>query len=112
MILHHYQSNSGKDFILDYIKSLPEEEKVDGFSVLEYLENDELEKIKFKRWQKKIYEVYFFKHNRIFYVVADKNNMYLLHACQKQKNKTEMKDRKVIIKRAKEVGKLLGNTFI
>lgn len=112
MILHHYQSDSGKDFILEYIKSLPENEKVDGFSVLEYLENDELEKVKFKRWQKKVYEVYFFKHNRIFYVIADQNNMYLLHACQKQKNKTETKDRKIVIKRAKEVGKLLGKTFI
>lgn len=112
MILHNYQTNSGKDVILDYIKSLPEDEKVDGFSVLQCLENDEMDKIKSKRWQKKIYEVYFFKHNRIFYVITDKDNIYLLHVCRKQKNKTEKKDSKIVIKRAKELEKILGKTFI
>ena len=45
MILHHYQSNSGKDLILDYIKSLPDDEQTDGFSVLECLEKGKMEKI-------------------------------------------------------------------
>lgn len=112
MILHHYQSASGKDLILEYMKSLPVAERIDGFSVLENLENDELEKVKFKRWNKKVYEVYFYKDNRIFYVVADENNMYLLHACRKQKNQTEKKDKKIVIKRAKELGKILGKSFV
>lgn len=38
--------------------------------------------------------------------------MYLLHACRKQKNQTEKKDRKLVIKRAREIGKLLGKIFI
>ena len=38
--------------------------------------------------------------------------MYLLHACRKQKNQTEKKDKKIVIKRAKEIGKFLGKTFI
>lgn len=38
--------------------------------------------------------------------------MYLLHACRKQKNKTEKKDRRIVIKRAKEIGSLLKKTFI
>lgn len=112
VILHHYQSNSGKDLILDYIKSLPDDEQADGFSVLECLENGEMDKIRFKRWEKKVYEVYFYRDNRIFYVVTDGENMYLLHACRKQKNQTEKKDKKLVIKRAKEIGKLLGKTFI
>lgn len=112
MILNHYQSNSGKDLILEYVKSLPDDEKADGFSVLQCLENGEMDKIRFKRWQKKIYEVYFYKDNRIFYVVADENNMYLLHACRKQKNQTEKKDKKLVIKRAKELEKILGKTFV
>lgn len=112
MVLHHYQSSSGKDLILEYIKSLTDDEKTDGFSVLQCLQNDEMDKIKFKRWEKKVYEVYFYKDNRIFYVVADGKNMYLLHACRKQKNQTEKKDKKIVIKRAKEIGKLLGKTFI
>lgn len=112
MVLHHYQSGSGKDLILEYVKSLPDDEKTDGFSVLQCLQNDEMDKIKFKRWEKKVYEVYFYRDNRIFYVIADGTNMYLLHACRKQKNQTEKKDRKIVIKRAREIGKLLGKTFI
>lgn len=85
---------------------------MDAFSVLECLENDKMNEVTFKRWEKKIYEVYFYKHNRIFYVVADKENMYLLHACRKQKNQTEKRDKKIVVKRAKELGKLLGKNFI
>lgn len=112
MVLHSYCSASGKDLILDYINNLPENEKTDGFSVMEYMEKGEFDKIKFKRWEKKVYEVYFQKHNRIFYITVDKENIYLLHACRKQKNKTEKNDAKIVRKRAKELGKHLGKAFI
>lgn len=52
------------------------DEQVDGYSVLQHLERGEFDKIFFKQWEKKIYEVYFQKHNRIFYIVADKENIY------------------------------------
>ena len=112
MILHSYFSNSGRDLILDYINSLPEEEKTDGLSVMECMENGEFEKIKFKQWEKKVYEVYLQKHNRIFYITVDQDNIYLLHACRKQKNKTEKIDAKIVRKRATELGKLLNKKFI
>ena len=112
MTLHSYYSNSGKDLILDYINNLPENEKIDGFSVMECMEKGEFDKIRFKHWKKKVYEVYFQKHNRIFYIVVDKENIYLLHACRKQKNKTEKTDAKIVRKRASELGKYLGKTFI
>ena len=41
-------------------------------------------------------------------MTIDSNNIYLLHACRKQKNQTEKKDKKIVIKRAKELGKALG----
>ena len=112
MKLHHYFSNSGRDLILEYLHSLPEDEEADGLSVLKCLKDEEMDKIRFKRWEKKVYEVYFYKDNRIFYVVADGENMYLLHACRKQKNQTEKVDKKIVIKRAKELGKQLGKVFI
>lgn len=62
--------------------------------------------------KKKVYEVYFQKHNRIFYIAVDKENIYLLHACHKQKNKTERKDKKLVRKRASELGGQLGKKFI
>ena len=99
MILHPYYSSSGRNLIYDYIDSLPVKEQVDGYTVLQ-------------PWEKKIYEVYFQKHNRIFYIMKDKENIYLLHACRKQKNKTEKKDAHIVRKRAKELNKMLGKKFI
>lgn len=112
MTLHSYYSNSGRDLILEYVNSLPEDERTDALSVMQSMEKGEFDKIKFKRWEKKVYEVYFLKHNRIFYITVDKENIYLLHACRKQKNKTEKTDQKIVRKRASELGKQLGKTFI
>lgn len=112
MTLHSYYSNAGKDLILEYINSLPASEKVDGLTVMGYMEKGEFDKILFKRWEKKVYEVYFQKNNRIFYIAVDKENIYLLHACRKQKNKTEKTDANIVRKRAKELGRELKKKFI
>ena len=92
MNLSYYKTSSGKNVIIEYIDKLTIEEQVDAYSVLEKMENGEFESIKHKRWEKKIREVYFYKHNRIFYITVDGNDIYLLHACKKQKNKTEKKE--------------------
>ena len=42
MEIHTYKTAGGKDLIIDYIKSLSKQETIDGFSVLECFENDEL----------------------------------------------------------------------
>lgn len=112
MKIHSYESSGGKDLIMDYIMNLTEDEKVDGLSVLEDMENGKIECLMMKRWDGKVWEVYFRKHNRIFYVTVDGTDIYLLHACRKQKNKTEKKDKNIVIKRAKELGKFLNKTFI
>ena len=70
MILHNYLSNSGRDLIYEYINSLPEAEKIDGYTVLQHMEKGEFDKILFKRWEKKVYEVYFQKNNRVFYICS------------------------------------------
>lgn len=107
-----YESKSGKVKVFDFIDSLPVKERVDAYSVLRCMEMGEMNKIMHKQWQKKIHEVYFYKFNRIFYVIVENEKIYLLHACKKQKNKTEKKDKKIIESRAKELGKLLGKKFI
>ena len=83
MILHPYYSSSGRNLIYDYIDSLPVKEQVDGYTVLQHMEKGEFDKIFFKPWEKKIYEVYFQKHNRIFYIMKDKENRKI-----KRKRKT------------------------
>lgn len=46
------------------------------------------------------------------YVVADGDNVYLVHACKKQKGKAEKFELDKAIKRVKELEKELGKRFI
>ena len=39
----------------------------------------------------------------MFYVIFDSDNIYILHACKKQKNKAEKIDKNKAISRAKEL---------
>ena len=112
MNVYRYKSTGGKDLILEYIKSLSKSEIADGLSVLEKFDSGELDMLDIKTWQGKINEVYFYRHNRIFYVIVDGQDVYLLHACRKQKNKTEKRDGEIVIKRAKILGEQLSKKFI
>lgn len=112
MNIHRYQTTSGRDLIKEYIDGLSESERVDAYYVMQCMENDRMEELYTKPWQDKIWEVYFYKHNRIFYVAINGTDIYLLHACRKQKNKTERKDAKVVIDRAKELGQILGKRIV
>ena len=112
MKVHTYENSSGKDLIKKYIDKLSKKEQVDGYSVLQAFEDDRIDELNIKPWQGKVWEVYFYKHNRIFYVTIDNEDVYLLHACRKQKNKTESTDKNIVISRAKELGRLLNKSFI
>jgi len=103
MNVHNYETSGGKDLILDYIMSLSKPEIIDGLTVLKRFEDDDLDMLNRKQWRGKIWEVYFYKSNRIFCVAIDKKDAYILHACRKQKNKTEKVDSDIVIKRAKEL---------
>ena len=112
MEVHNYTTTGGKDLIQEYIDKLPANEAADGASVLKSLEDDKLDELRVEHWQGKIYEIYFYRHNRIFYVTIEDTDIYLLHACKKQKNKTEKKDARIVISRAKELGNELSKKFI
>ena len=112
MKLHPYVTTGGKNLILDYIDDLNNDEMIDGYSVLMKLAQKKFNELTIKKWRGKISEVYFYKHNRIFYVAIDNEDMYLIHACRKQKNKTETKDSQIIIKRTKELEEKLSLKLI
>jgi len=112
MKIHHYKTAGGKDLIHDYLNKISKKEKIDGLSVLEKLEDERFSELDIKPWRGKISEVYFHRDNRLFYVIADGKNIYVLHACRKQKNKTEIKDADKIMERAKKVGENLNKNFI
>ena len=51
----------------------------------------------------KIWEIKFRRHNRIFYVLLDEKNLYLLHACKKQKGRAEKFELDKARSRSKEI---------
>lgn len=106
MIVHTYRTSGGKDLIREFINSLTHEERVEGLFILERLENgsiDELDSLNIKKLEGKIWEIKFWKFNRIFYVLEKDDNIYLLHACKKQKNSAELIDKRLAQRRAKEI---------
>ena len=52
--------------------------------------------------QGKLWEIKF-ADNRIMYIVVDKDNVYFLHACKKQKGKAERFELDKALRRAKEL---------
>ena len=87
-----YQTNGGKNLILDYILSLPTKEKEEGLTIIKKLTDegkDALDELDTRQIEGKLWEIKFHRHNRIFYCLVSDENIYLLHACQKQKDKAE-----------------------
>jgi len=92
MNVHHYVTRGGKDLIFEYIDGLPKNEKAEGLIILEKLEDEglaALDVLNTRQLRGKLWEIKFYDNNRIMYVVADEDNMYLVHACKKQKGKAE-----------------------
>ena len=112
MKIYTYENANGKDLIRKYINKLSRDEQIDAYSVLQAFEEDRINELNTKVWQGKIWEAYFYKHNRIFYIVVENQKVYLLHACRKQKNKTEARDKNIVIKRAKELENELNKKFL
>lgn len=109
MIVVTFKSAGGKDLIIDFIDSLDKLESAEGYLLLEHLEEIEcIDDCIFytKKIQEKVWEIKFKNHNRIFYVLSNESTIYLLHACKKQKNKTERHDKELAIKRANEIKKI------
>lgn len=106
MNIHTYETAGGKDLIRNYLDSLSANESAEGYHIIELLENDGLEALdtlNTRQLDKKLWEIKFYRHNRIMYLVADQNNMYLLHACKKQKGKAEKFELETAKRRAKEI---------
>lgn len=115
MYVHHYVTSGGKDLILEYIDKLPKLERAEGLTILERLENEGLEALEVlntRQLKIKLWEIKFFNSNRIMYVIADGENIYLVHVCKKQKGKAEKFELFKAIRRVKELEKELGKKFI
>jgi len=103
MRIKTYKTSGGKDLILKYIDDLPREEMLEGYSIIKRLKYDGLNGLLTRQIKGKVWEIKFYRHNRIFYVVVEKDFIYLLHACKKQKGKAEKFEVDTALKRAKEI---------
>ena len=109
MNIHSYFTAGGKDLISEYLDNLPRSEKVEGYFILERLEMegiDYLNNLNTRQIEGKLWEIKFRRHNRIFYIIVDGDNLYLLHACKKQKGKAEIFELEKAKKRAKEISSI------
>jgi len=106
MKVHTYITAGGKDLIRNYIDSLPVKEQAEGYYIIRQLEKmgvSGLEFFKTRQIKDKVWEIKFYRHNRIFYVLVDSENIYLLHACKKQKGKARKSDIKKALTRVKDI---------
>ena len=102
-MIHCYKTSGGKNVIVSFINKLEKRDREDLLALLAELEKDilgTLSTVKTRKIKDPVLEI---KLNsvRIFYALKD-SDIYLLHACMKQKNKTESKDKECALKRAKQ----------
>ncbi|MBT9147761.1 MAG: hypothetical protein DDT32_01526 [Syntrophomonadaceae bacterium] len=101
-----YKTAGGKNLIISYLNQLPEQESAEGFYILAKLEEEGisfLKTLETRQLDGKLWEIKFHQHNRIMYIVLDKDNMYLVHACKKQKGRAEKHELDKARKRSKQL---------
>ena len=104
--IHDYHTAAGKDLIKEYLHSLPQHEMYIGYHIRHMLGSkglSALEELDTRQLAGKLWEIKF-SQNRIMYIIADSNNIYMLHACKKQKGKAEQFEVDTAKRRAKEQG--------
>ncbi|MCH4200558.1 MAG: type II toxin-antitoxin system RelE/ParE family toxin [Clostridium tyrobutyricum] len=115
MNIWDYETSGGKDLINGYLDNLPCDESAEGYRIKQLLEDEGLKALDLldtRQLRSKLWEIKFNYKDRFMYVVADKNNFYILHACKKQKGKAEKIELDKAIKRAKELGRCLNKKFV
>jgi phage-related protein len=101
-----YQTAGGKNLIKEYLSALPKIERDVGYHIRHKIVKNGLSaliELDTRQLRGELWEIKF-SQNRIIYVIADKDSIYFLHACKKQKDKAEKFELETAIKRAKEMG--------
>ena len=103
--IHDYTTTGGKNLIKEYIGTRPLDERREIYKIRhEIILNGFLafQELNTRQLRGKLYEIKY-SDNRIMYIINDGNNVYFLHACQKQKGKAEKFEIETAIQRAKEL---------
>ena len=106
MEIHDYVTIGGKNLIKEYISTRPMNERREIYKIRHEIILNGLiafQELNTRQLRGKLYEIKY-SANRIMYIIKDGDNVYFLHACQKQKGKTEKFDIDTALGRAKELG--------
>ena len=106
MRIHDFHTAAGKNIIKEYLHSLPRTEMYVGYHIRHMLGSkglSALEELDTRQISGKLWEIKFSK-NRIMYIITDNDNIHMLHACKKQKDKAEQFEIDTAKQRAKELG--------
>ena len=101
-----YKTEGGKNVIKEYLSNLPKKVCTEGYKIRHRIWNDgmlALEVLDTRQLRGKLWEIKF-SDNRIMYVLKDRDVIYFLHACKKQKNKAEKFELNTALIRAREYG--------
>jgi len=105
MVIHDYTTSGGKNLIKEYISTRPMEEQREIYRIRHNIILNGLtafQELNTRQLRGKLYEIKV-SSNRIMYVIKDGENVYFLHACQKQKGKTEKHEIDTALKGAREL---------
>jgi phage-related protein len=101
MVIHRFQTSGGKDIIAEYLDGLPNRDMVKGYSTLAEVEENGLGRVATRHLRDDIWEIKFGGHRYIY--ASEGNEIWILHACKKQKNRIEDKDLALAQERWKRV---------
>ena len=106
MKIHDYHTAAGKNLIKEYLSKLPKSQKYIGYRIRHKLGSNglsALEELDTRQLLGKLWEIKF-SQNRFMFVIADNDNIHILHVCKMQKGKAEQFELDKAIQRAKEKG--------
>ena len=115
MNVFNFTTKGGKDVIEEYLDSLQKGERLKGYNTIKLLQDHgiaALEELNTRQIESKLWEIKFTYNDRMFYVVADEYDLYIVHACKKQKGKAEKFELETAKKRVKELGREVNKKFI
>ncbi len=106
MQIHSYKTSGGKDLIIDFLENLPKKESAIGYYIIGQLEQHGIEVfdlLNTRQIEGKIWEIKFYRKNRLLYILVGSESIYLLNAFKKQKGRAEKFEIEKAKKRAKEI---------
>jgi phage-related protein len=104
MEIHDYVTAGGKNLIREYISTRPIEERRELYKIRHEIILKGVaafQELNRRQLKGKLYEIKY-TDNRVMYIIKDSENVYFLHACVKQKGKSEKFELDTAIRRAKE----------